>query len=435
MAKENPTPHLGRPIWDASPGTLYLGRSIWDAFVGFLGLSVQAGLEPLVEPLVVFLIVEPALRKGGDDAAGARQALALYVVRGVPEVGAEDGAGALEEHGVHAHHQHRARQLALDAEALQQLRVGANLGAAVDAQRLADARHQEQERHAGVGDDVFQAVHPVVAAPVGDQQRFLVIDHDEAGHVAARRGVHAVRAAGGEHEEGRDRDQLLVVRMEVVDLLVHGRPGRHAIELAQGLDVGDAVCCAVSDHGRMFSFGNQGSNLANGVFILAINPSRPCVFGGKAFPALPPWRPHGPDHCALMPAALITLAHFAVSSRICRANSCGVLPTGTPPSCVMRATMSGSFSTATVSLCHSAMILAGVRAGAARPYHDCDSKSLYPDSRNVGMSGKAAMRSGPAAAIARSRPDLMCGRNTDGFANIRSASLVSTPSDAGPAPL
>jgi len=37
-----------------------------------------------------------------------------------------------------------------------------------------------------------------------------------------------------------------------------------------------------------------------------------------------------------MPAVLITLAHFAVSSRISWANFCGVLPTGTPPSWVMR---------------------------------------------------------------------------------------------------
>src|SRR5688572_32368740 len=106
---------------------------------------VKPGLEPLVESLVVFLRVELLPGDVGDDGAGTRQARALDVLRRVPQLRAEDGAGALEEHRVDVDHDHRARQLAVHAEALEQPRVGADLRAPVDPQRLAAARNEEKQ--------------------------------------------------------------------------------------------------------------------------------------------------------------------------------------------------------------------------------------------------------------------------------------------------
>ena len=64
-------------------------------------------------------------------------------------------------------------------------------GAAVDAERVADARDHEQEADVRVHEDVPQRVGDPVAGPLGDQQRALVEDPDEAGRVAARADVAA----------------------------------------------------------------------------------------------------------------------------------------------------------------------------------------------------------------------------------------------------
>ena len=81
------------------------------------------------------------------------------------------------------------------------------------------------------------------------------------------------------------------------------------------------------------------------------------------------------------------------------------------------------------------MIFAGVRAGAARPYHEPDSNPGWPDSASVGTSGRIAMRCVAAIPTGRRRPALMCPMKTPGFANRRSASLLISATVAGPAPL
>ena len=54
---------------------------------------------------------------------------------------------------------------------------------------------------AGIDDEVAQGVEAVVAAAVGHQQGLFVDDPDEAGRVAARRAVDAVKTGGGDQYE------------------------------------------------------------------------------------------------------------------------------------------------------------------------------------------------------------------------------------------
>ncbi len=85
-------------------------------------------------------------------------------------------------------------------------------GAAVDAQRLADAGNEEQQRDARVAQDIAEAVDAVVAGPVGQRQRALVENAHEAGRVALGRTVEPFGAAGRDRDEGRGLDQLAVAR-------------------------------------------------------------------------------------------------------------------------------------------------------------------------------------------------------------------------------
>src|SRR5262249_52739665 len=75
-----------------------------------------------------------------------------------------------------------------------------------------------------------------------------------------------------------------------------------------------------------------------------------------------------PPQSALMPANLITLAHFSVSSAISFPNSAGDPGSATPPRSAGRAVILGSSRGALTSLLSVSMILAGVFLGAPIPY-------------------------------------------------------------------
>src|SRR6516165_4916463 len=88
-----------------------------------------------------------------------------------------------------------------------------------------------------------------------------------------------------------------------------------------------------------------------------------------------PCRPHaddtpGRDHSGLMPANLITLAHFSVSSAMNFPNSGGVIGIGTPPRSASRALSLGSVRTALISLLSFSTISAGVSFGTPTPCHE-----------------------------------------------------------------
>src|SRR5262245_21642116 len=76
------------------------------------------------------------------------------------------------------------------------------------------------------------------------------------------------------------------------------------------------------------------------------------------------------DHSGLMPANLITLAHFSVSAAMNFPNSGGVIGIGTPPRSAIRALSFGSVRMALISLLSFSTISAGVSFGTPTPCHE-----------------------------------------------------------------
>src|SRR5262249_7880587 len=74
------------------------------------------------------------------------------------------------------------------------------------------------------------------------------------------------------------------------------------------------------------------------------------------------------DHSGLMPANLITLAHFSVSFAMNFPKSAGVIGIGTPPRSMRRCLILGSARPALNSLLSVSTISAGVPLGAPTPY-------------------------------------------------------------------
>src|SRR5262249_955965 len=74
-----------------------------------------------------------------------------------------------------------------------------------------------------------------------------------------------------------------------------------------------------------------------------------------------------PDHSGLMPADLITLPHFSVSSAISLPNWAGDPGSGVPPRSARRAFILGSSRAALPSLLSWSTISAGVAFGTPRP--------------------------------------------------------------------
>jgi hypothetical protein len=89
---------------------------------------------------------------------------------------------------VHDDAKDRLWQLPRHRETGELIRACQYLGDAICPQRLADARHHEQQRHTRIADDVPQAVDAVVSAPIGQDQGLGVFDVDEARWIAAGGG-------------------------------------------------------------------------------------------------------------------------------------------------------------------------------------------------------------------------------------------------------
>src|SRR5262245_44342144 len=73
------------------------------------------------------------------------------------------------------------------------------------------------------------------------------------------------------------------------------------------------------------------------------------------------------DHCGWMPANLITLAHFSVSSAMSLPKPAGETTSGVPPKSASRACSLGSARLALISLLSRSTISAGVAFGAPTP--------------------------------------------------------------------
>src|SRR5580700_1322331 len=108
----------------------------------------------------------------------------------------------------------------------------------------------------------------------------------------------------------------------------------------------------------------------------------------------------------LMPANLITLAHFSVSAVMNFWHSAGVMGIGMMPRSANRALSLGSVRTALTSVLSTSVISAGVPFGAPSP---CQVRASNPgtNSPTVGKFGSASARDAVVTAKGRSMPLLM----------------------------
>src|SRR5262245_41623973 len=127
------------------------------------------------------------------------------------------------------------------------------------------------------------------------------------------------------------------------------------------------------------------------------------VWNVRAFPA---------GQSALIPANLITLAHFSVSSAICWANCADEVANTVTPTSTSRAAILGSARPALISLWSFSTISTGVFLGATMPDHPLASKPATV-SPLVGTSGSIARRAQLATPSARRLPALTCSRAAD----------------------
>src|SRR5439155_24360349 len=90
-----------------------------------------------------------------------------------------------------------------------------------------------------IANDVAQRVGAVVATAVWQHERRIVDDAYEAGLVAARRAVQALRSARGQDRERRDFDQRSIPRREMRNLLDQRRFARLTIQRFELFQSGD----------------------------------------------------------------------------------------------------------------------------------------------------------------------------------------------------
>jgi hypothetical protein len=118
------------------------------------------------------------------------------------------------------------------------------MGAAIDPERRARARHEEQQPYLGIAENVLQRIGAVVAPPVGHHQRPGVMDAHETGEIAARRAVEPFRAARRQRRERRRLDQRRIFRDDMIEFLDQrgfaGKPVKR-FEFRHGFQYGHRV--------------------------------------------------------------------------------------------------------------------------------------------------------------------------------------------------
>src|SRR5579884_225899 len=172
---------------------------------------------PLAAGVLVLFDVELGVGDRAQDLARARQLRPLDVPLGVPELRAQQCLRTLRVRLLDLDEDAEPRDLAVDRAPREELGVVDDPRAAVDAEGVIDARDEEEERDPVVLEQVRQRVRELVPRAVGQEERPLVEDADEAGRVAARRHVETrVRAARRDDDERRPLDELAGQRVEPV---------------------------------------------------------------------------------------------------------------------------------------------------------------------------------------------------------------------------
>src|SRR5712691_994782 len=176
----------------------------------------------------------------GDDAPERGEIRLRDVLLRVPQIGADQRLAAVEIDLVGGDQDAAARHLAVDRAGFEQCRVRGDASAPVHPQRLAQPGHEKDQPDARGGQEIADRVDPVIAEPVGDQQRLVVEHLDKARRVALGRGVDAARRVGrGDHQKRRQRDERARVLFQPRQLLFDRALGRLAVDRTDLRDVLD----------------------------------------------------------------------------------------------------------------------------------------------------------------------------------------------------
>ena len=174
-------------------------RSIWRAVSDRLDperrlvVLLEVGLDDVSGDVELELI---------HDHFGARRPLLRREPRGgVPHATAAQGLRTVDVALVDVDDHGDLRTHTIDRRGRQDLRIRRDGRPTVDAQRLADARHEEQHPDVRVLDDVAVRVETVVPGQVGERDVVGIENLDESWWSAARRRVGSRRRGGGEHDE------------------------------------------------------------------------------------------------------------------------------------------------------------------------------------------------------------------------------------------
>src|SRR5215472_10555376 len=117
------------------------------------------------------------------------------------------------------YHDHRRGYLAVDSKTPPEAWIGADPGSAVDPVGLVRAGNQKDQPDARVLHQILEAVYPIVAPPVRDQQcAAVILDLDKTRLVAFGGAVEPFTAAGCQDKKGRSGDEGASCRIDVIDL-------------------------------------------------------------------------------------------------------------------------------------------------------------------------------------------------------------------------
>src|SRR4029077_1012358 len=139
----------------------------------------------------------------------------------LPQIRADERLGAMLERLLDRNHDHGRGLLAIDSETPLEDRIDADPAPAVDPVRLVGAGDQEDQPDARVLHEVLEAVYPIVATPVWDQQcAAIILDLDEARLVAFGRAVEPVAAPCRQDKKWRGGDEGASHRIDVIDFFL-----------------------------------------------------------------------------------------------------------------------------------------------------------------------------------------------------------------------
>src|SRR5437870_541855 len=98
------------------------------------GLSPKCLAGAVGPSAVVVFAADAVFAHSGENLAGARESFWILMFGGIPQVGTDDGASALEIDGFNGDDDDGARGFAIDCEGSQQIGIGGEMGAAIDAE-------------------------------------------------------------------------------------------------------------------------------------------------------------------------------------------------------------------------------------------------------------------------------------------------------------